>query len=160
MSVCAFTGHRKLPGGYSAEDNKELLWRLHDAIVNHIEKYQCDTFISGMAIGVDSFSARIVLKLKEKYPHLKLIAAIPCKNHSKMWNKETQEEYQQILEKCDQVILVSDEEYKPYLMQIRNEFMSDRAQYVIAVWDGSEGGTGNMVRYCEKQDKQIYIIRP
>lgn len=38
MSIACFTGHRsnKL-NGYNAEDNKELLWKIHNAIVYLLE---------------------------------------------------------------------------------------------------------------------------
>ena len=159
--VAHFTGHRpsKL-NGYKPEDNKELLWRLHDCIVDHIQKNNVDTFITGMALGIDMWAAKIVVKLKQQYPFLKLICAIPCKGQDKMWNEVDKSVYQGILDVADQVIYVSEEEYQPYLMQKRNEWMTDKSQYVIAVWDGSSGGTGNCVKYAQKQDKNIYIIRP
>jgi uncharacterized phage-like protein YoqJ len=160
--TATFTGHRpnKL-GGYKPEDNKELLWRLHDAVVEHIEKYKVDTWITGMALGVDQWGAKIVLKLRETtHPNLKLICAIPCKNHEKNWNKQSQKEWQDIVDKADQVIYTSEDDYAPYLMMKRNEWMCNHSQYILAVWDGTDGGTGNCVKYAEKQDKNIYIIRP
>lgn len=161
MTAC-FTGHRpnKL-GGYNPGDNKELLWRLHDSVVEHIEKYGVTTWISGMALGIDQWGAKIVLKLRETtHPHLKLIAAVPCKNHEKAWNEQSQKEWQDIIDKADQVVYTSEDDYAPYLMQKRNEWMTNHSQYVLAVWDGTEGGTGNCVKYAQKQDKNIYIIRP
>ncbi len=162
MPTACFTGHR--PGklnGYDPKDNKELLWRIHDCIVEHIEKHGVNTFINGVALGVDQWSAKIVIKLREtKYPNLKLISAVPCKNHSSKWNEQGKKDWQEIIDKSDQVVYTSEEEYSPWLMQRRNEWMSDRSQYIIAVWDGTTGGTANCVKYAEKQDKNIYIIRP
>ena len=45
-------------------------------------------------------------------------------------------------------------------MQKRNEYMVDLTDKVIAVWDGSKGGTGNCVRYAEKCGKEIIRILP
>lgn len=163
MSALCYTGHRpnKL-NGYKAEENKELIWRIHDATVDFIQLKNVDTIISGMALGVDIWGAKIALKLKEKYPNLKLICAIPCKNHSSKWNKIDQEVYEDVLSKADQVIYVSEEDYAPYLMQKRNEWMVNRSKYVIGVWDGTDGGTKNCVKYAEKQGhiKEIYTIKP
>ena len=61
---------------------------------------------------------------------------------------------------ADEVFYASEEEYKPYLMQRRNIWMVDESDYVIAVWDGSNGGTGNCVKYAQKEDKQITIVKP
>ncbi|PAD70642.1 hypothetical protein CHH83_02230 [Bacillus sp. 7586-K] len=74
-TTCCFTGHRpnKLHGyDPKTEGNQKMLWKLRDEIVNHIETYNVETFISGMALGIDMWAARIVLKLKEIYPSIKL----------------------------------------------------------------------------------------
>lgn len=110
----------------------------------------CDEAITGMALGVDTVFALVVLELKEEGYDIKLHCAIPCKNHSCKWSKESVDLYNDILSKADTVKLVSDEEYKLWLMQKRNEYMVDLADKVIAVWDGSKGGPGNCVRYAEK----------
>ena len=38
--------------------------------------------------------------------------------------------------------------------------MVDHSDCVIAVWDGSRGGTGNCVEYARKQEKHILYITP
>lgn len=70
--TACFTGHRpnKL-NGYNPKDNSEMLFKLRDIVVDHIENKEVDTFISGMALGVDMWASKIVLKLKETYPHIK-----------------------------------------------------------------------------------------
>lgn len=45
-------------------------------------------------------------------------------------------------------------------MQKRNEYMTDNSDIVIAVWDGSKGGTANCVRYAKKLNKEIIVINP
>lgn len=159
MSVTCFTGHRpnKL-NGYEAEDNKKLLWRIHNVCVDLIENKGVDTFINGLALGVDLWSAKIIIKLKEKYPNIKLISAIPCRNHPNKWNKKSKNLWQEVCDKSDEVVLVTDEEYKPYLMQVRNEWMVNKSDYVVAVWDKTPGGTGNCVNFAEKQNKEIIRI--
>lgn len=47
-----------------------------------------------------------------------------------------------------------------WLMQKRNEYMVDLADRVIAVWDGSKGGTANCIKYAEKVGKEIIKIKP
>lgn len=159
-TVC-FTGHRPdKVGGYNPKDNKTLLWKLNEIIVEHIENKGVDTFINGVALGIDMWAARIVIKLKEKYPQIKLISAIPCRNHPNKWPQESKDEWKFVTDNSDDVILVTDEEYKPYLMQVRNEWMVNHSEYIIAVWDGSKGGTGNCVSAAEKQNKKITIINP
>lgn len=161
MKTACFTGHRpnKL-NGYEAEDNKKLLWKIHNVCVDLIENKKVDTFINGLALGVDLWSAKIVVKLKEKYPHIKLISAIPCRNHADKWGKKAKNLWQEVCDKSDEVVLVTDEEYKPYLMQVRNEYMVKNSDYVIGVWDGTKGGTRNCINFAEKQNKEIIRIIP
>lgn len=159
-SAC-FTGHRpnKL-NGYDPKNNKELLWRLHETIMFHIEVYGVRTFVTGMALGIDQWAAKIVLKIKEtQYPKLKLVCAIPCKNHSSKWSKQSQKEWQGIVDKADQVIYTSEDEYRPELMQKRNEWMVDNTERIIAVWDGTPGGTANCVRYAYKKKGKNCITK-
>lgn len=159
--TCCFTGHRpKSLKGYKAEDNKELLWRLRDEIVNHIENKEVDTFINGCAIGIDLWAAKIVLKLKETYPHIKLISAIPCMNQFKMWKREDRDLWSDVVDNSDKVVMTSELDYAPWLMQLRNVYMVDNSDYIIAVWNETKGGTGNCVEYAKKQNKEITTIKP
>ena len=160
-NTCCFTGHRpdKL-NGYDPKDNKELLLHLRDIIEYHINTYKVDTFITGMALGIDQWAGRIVLKLKEKYPHIKLIAAVPCDNHSGKWNDKSRKQWQAIIDSCDYVYYVSTEPYTHWCMQKRNEWMVDNSKYVIAVHDGSKGGTGNCLNYAINKYRYIVSIHP
>lgn len=80
--VCCFTGHRpqKLSFGFNEEDERCV--QLKRAIMEQTEKLitqrRVTHFIVGMALGVDIYSAEIVLLLKEKYPQITLECAIPC----------------------------------------------------------------------------------
>lgn len=162
-NTCCFTGHRpdKLHG-YNpfSEGNYKMLTELRGIIIDHIETKGVDTFITGMALGIDTWSAKLVLKLKEAYPHIKLIAAVPCANHSNRWKQESRDEWQTIIDKCDEVHYVSNEEYTHWCMQDRNKWMVDNSKHVIAVWDGTKGGTANCVNYALKQDKVIEVLKP
>ena len=153
------TGHR--PNKMYGYDIYNKKWtELKEKFKSLLIENNCDEAITGMALGVDTVFALAVLELKEEGYDIKLHCAIPCKNHSCKWIKESVDLYNDILSKADTVKLVSDEEYKPWLMQKRNEYMVDLADKVIAVWDGSNGGTGNCVRYAEKCGKEIIRILP
>ena len=160
-TTLCFTGHRpsKLKG-YNPNDNKDLLFHLRDIIEYHIENHNIDTFITGMALGIDQWAAKIVLKLKLKYPHIKLVAAIPCANHSSKWNNDSKLEWKYIADNCDYVHYVSDELYTHWCMNKRNEWMVDNSSYVIAVHDGTEGGTNNCKQYAIKSNKNVVTVHP
>ena len=120
----------------------------------------CTEAITGMALGGDMVFALAVLELKNEGYDIKLHCAIPCRNQSGKWPKDSRDLYNSILSKADIVKLVSDEEYKPYLMQRRNEYMVNLLDKLIAVWDGSKSGTGNCVEYAMKRNKEIIRIMP
>lgn len=101
-----------------------------------------------------------IIRLKEKYPELLLECAIPCNNHPSQWNEKDKKLYHHILKLSNKVTYVSSEEYKPYLMQKRNEYMVDKCDILLAIWDGSFGGTKNCVEYAKKLNKKIIIISP
>lgn len=161
-SLC-FTGHR--PNrlyGYDPKikGNLELIKNLKDIIEFYINNHGVDTFITGMALGVDTWAARIILKLKESNPTLKLVAAIPCKNQYKKWNQSSIEEYKYILSKCDMIHYVSENDYTNYCMVNRDKWMVDNSSYIIAVWNGSNSGTGTTVKYAVKNLKPVHVLNP
>ena len=158
MKLCV-TGHR--PSKMFGYDIHNKEWTtLKEEFKKLLVEEGCREAITGMALGVDTVFALAVLELKEEGYDIKLHCAIPCRNHSCKWVKESVDLYNDILSKADIVKRVSNEPYKPYLMQKRNEYMVDLADKVIAVWDGSKGGTSNCVRYAEKCGKEIIKILP
>ena len=156
MKICV-TGHRpKKLYGYNLNDPRWI--RMKDQFKNILRDNHCNEAITGMALGVDTVFALAVLELKDEGYPIKLHCAIPCKNHSSRWSREDVYRYNNILNHADIVKLVSNEEYKPYLMNKRNEYMVDIADKVIAVWDGSHSGTENCVKYAQKRGKEIIRV--
>lgn len=103
MTVC-FSGYRpeKLPWGYDECDPRcaQLKQRLRRAICA-----ACDDgfrhFICGMARGVDTYCAEIVLALRPQYPDLTLEAAIPCPSQCGGWTPDQQARWHAIVDRCD-----------------------------------------------------------
>lgn len=160
-TVC-FTGHRpdKL-GGFDPNNSlaKKVKESLQFSIIKCIENGY-DTFISGGALGVDQWAAEIVISLKVKYPHIKLIIARPFPSQDKVWNPQSKKVFQEICSKADSVVDVSPDPYTAWKMQVRNDYMINNSSLVIAVYDGSEGGTGNAVKSAIKKNKTIITINP
>ncbi len=161
--VCCFTGHRlqSLPFRSNETDSRciALKNRLKAEIERQITENQVSHFISGMALGVDTFAAEIVLVLKATYPHITLEAAIPCELQAKKWTVKDRNRYFALIERCDKETLVSTR-YTPDCMHKRNHYMVDAADVVIAVWNGSASGTGKTVAYAKEKGKEIVVIEP
>lgn len=161
-TVC-FTGHRlqKLPFGFNEEDprcikmKRMLCRKIEDLIVNHGATH----FISGMAIGVDMICGEIVLELKNEHPHITLECAIPCQSQPDRLSKGMKDRYYSILNQSD-CNTVLQERYTSDCMRKRNEYMVEKSEIVIAVWDGSSSGTGYTVNVAKEKGKKIYVLNP
>lgn len=163
MKSCAFTGHRpqKLPFGFNEADERCTALKdiLRKQIIHLIEEEKVTHFISGMALGVDMYAAEIVLDLKKTYPGITLESAIPCETQANKWNTAMRERYYEIAAQCDKETMLQTK-YTPDCMEKRNRYMVVHADYIIAVWDGKPSGTGNTVKYAQKQEKPIIVINP
>lgn len=161
--TCCFTGLRpqKLPFGFDESDERciKLKKTLCAEIRGLIENEGVTRFISGLALGVDTFAAEAVLFLKRDFPEIKLEAAIPCEDQPALWGFRDRKRYYEIAKRCD-VSTVLQKKYTDGCMQKRNRYMVENSDIVIAVWDGSSGGTESTVRYAEKLGRKILPIRP
>lgn len=151
--VACFSGHRKLP-----QDCTELQANLERAIIELIERGVV-FFGSGAALGFDQLAASTVLRLKEDYPHIRLIMVLPCppEEQSLKWNDEQKKRYYEILDQADKVRILSPQ-YTSTCMLDRNRHMVDFSTYLICYLRKNSGGTFYTVNYAEKQGLQIWRI--
>ena len=160
--TCCFTGHRpnRLPSGYRRDPSAcaPLRSALREAILQAVRD-GFTTFVSGMALGVDTWAAEEVLALKAAGQPLRLIAALPCPEQDARWGETDRQQYRALLERADDVFLASDR-YTPYCMGARNRWMTAHSSRLIAVFDGGSGGTANTVRYADEQGLEIVRIDP
>lgn len=176
--TCAFTGHRpkKLPGGYNwfSNENIKLGKTIRKEVEKLVEEKRVNKFIFGGALGVDQMAFQVVYKLKKtKYSNLCLTLAMPFEHQDAKWIKESKSILHKQKQIANKVVLVDELEgysikeipskiYHPLKMQKRNEYMVDNAKYLIAVWDGSNGGTKNCIDYYKKRGdlEDLIIINP
>lgn len=151
---CCFTGHRP-----------EKLEQPETVIVEALEKEirtatadGFQTFISGMARGVDLWAAEIVLTLRDEGAAIRLICASPCHGFENRWSKEWQERYRRVMERADLVRFICPA-YSRDCFQRRNEWMVDHSSRVIAVYNGGPGGTRNTVEYAAKVGIKVVKIQ-
>lgn len=110
--------------------------------------------ISGMALGVDQWFAEACRSLS-----IPFIAAIPFDGQETPWPWPARAKYAELLADAREVVVVSGGGYGPWKMQARNRWMVDRADILLAVWDGSSGGTAHCVKYAMSQDRKIDRIQ-
>ena len=162
--VCAFSGHRppKLPFG-SEDDPKcvDLKLRLKKEIHIAVEE-GCTDFLCGMALGCDTWAAEAVLEVKQAlqaYRTVHLRAYLPFPGQDQRWSAKNRRRYRQILNGCTTVTYVC-ETYQPDCMQKRNRAMIDRADRLIAVFDGQKGGTSETLRMAHEKGIELRILSP
>ena len=114
-------------------------------------------FITGMSRGMDLWAAQLVIRFRSAYRNLILEAAIPFEGQSASWEYADRQLYQAILEKCDNIIVLSPA-YHPNVMYERNRYMVDRASLLIAAYDGSPGGTRYTFDYARHKGVNIVNI--
>jgi uncharacterized phage-like protein YoqJ len=163
VKTLAFTGMRphKLPFGFDESSPACLSLKIviKDKLIELIEEENVRGFISGMAMGVDTICAEIVLELKERYNGVTLEAAVPHKEQSYLWPQRYRDRYRELLEKCDSVYLAC-EEFGDDCMERRNRYMVDKCDLVLAVWSGRAGGMGDTVKYAQEKNRPIIVIDP
>lgn len=118
-----------------------------------------DALQSGMALGVDQWAAEAVLALKEAHPQISLEVAIPYETQMIGWNIDQQEHYFSITSRCDKESMLQ-RAYTKGCAQRCNRYMVDSSQFVLAVWDGRQGGTSSTVKYAQQRGKTVVCINP
>ena len=151
---CAcFTGHRP----HKLHQPESVVFAaLEDAIRNAVAA-GFDTFISGMAWGVDLWAAEIVMQLKEEGYPLQLIAAVPYDGFERGWDDDWKQRFYSILAAADRVEYICPQFHRG-CYQKRNEWMVDRSVLLIAAYTGEAGGTKNTVDYAARKGVQTVFV--
>jgi len=146
--IIAATGHRLEKLG--AHDQKTRL-ALGGLATEYLSREQPRNVIVGMALGWDQAVAGAAVALR-----IPFIAAIPFEGQDGRWPAEARHRYARLLECAQRVESISELQYGTshevnVAMQARNEWMVDRATKMVALWDGSWGGTFNCIHYARKK---------
>jgi uncharacterized phage-like protein YoqJ len=141
--ILGVTGHRpdKL-GGYT----QTVTDRLVELAIGCLRNKKPDGVITGMALGWDQVIAAACIYLSIPY-----IAAVPFKGQEIMWNAEARKHYQALLDAAMYIEIVSPGGFSALKMQKRNEWIVDSSDEILALWNGSSGGTCNCVLYAKSK---------
>ena len=145
MKSCFFIGHR--------EASSDLLPILTQVVEKHISEYGVTEFVVGGYGGFDHLAARAVILLKKQYPQITLSLLIPY--HPAERPIETPAGFNNTyyppgMEKVPRKLAI-----------VRaNRYMVDHSALVIAVYDGSNGGTRRTLEYAIRQKVPFVDISP
>ena len=145
---CCFSGNREIAG-----DPDELFESVREKVEALIEKGYTD-FYAGGAVGFDTLCERCVLALKNKYPHIRLILAVPFEGQERHWSISAQKAYSEVLKSADEVVILCKAPSKSAFF-VRNRYMVDRSNTIIYYQRKSGGGTEATVEYAKKQGLEL-----
>ncbi len=162
-TTACFTGHRsqKLPWRFDETDKRCL--KMKETLRFEIEKAMqkgYKTFLCGMALGFDMICAETVLELKSEYSDVKLIGALPCREQDVKWSKKDKMRYRSLLNRLDCVRCIYDKFIGVECMLERNRYMVNNSSLIIALFNGTAGGTKFTIDYARKQGLEIVVIKP
>lgn len=155
--IYAATGHRpdKLDG--HSKSAEELLYAFALNTLGNLPEYPEGLarglkVITGMAVGWDQAVADACVTLS-----IPFIAAIPFPNQDALWPYPARRRYLDLLRHSAESFIISQGLYSAHKMDLRNRWMVDRCDKLIALWDGVVGGgTWNCIKYAES--KQVEVI--
>ncbi len=143
----AGTGHRpqKLLGFGARADS--ILRRFTRA---RLEALRPKRVISGMALGWDQALATAAVDLG-----IPFVAAVPFEGQEARWPESSQRELAALIARAAKVVIVSPGSFSGRSMQARNEWMVERCDLLLAVYDGSPSGPGNCIRFADGCGRDI-----
>jgi uncharacterized phage-like protein YoqJ len=151
--ILAVTGHRppKL-GGYFVPN------RLYDAVVDGlretIEHFNPERVLSGMSLGVDQWTAELCIEMG-----IPFVAVIPFRGYSSKWPIDSQRTFDRLCQSAQEVVYTSESTtYSGRLLYRRNVWMVEHADQIVAVYNGSSGGTANCIQYATQVGKPIELV--
>ena len=147
--TCCFTGHRHI----LEADREKIKHRLETVITSLYQRGVC-YYGAGGALGFDTLAAQAVLRLRERYPALKLILVLPCLDQTKGWRPEDISAYDQIKAGADKVVYTS-QTYTPGCMHKRNRYLVDNSGTCICCLNKQTGGTAYTVQYAKSRGLDI-----
>ena len=150
--TCCFSGHRKIPSPLISDVYIETEKAI-EALINEGYCY----FGSGGALGFDTIAAISVLKLRIKYPFIRLILVLPCLSQTRNWKFEDKQTYEKIKKSADKVVYVS-KQYTNDCMFRRNRHLVDNSSVCICYLTDQSGGTAYTVNYAEEKGLRIINI--
>ena len=162
---CAFTGHRPTRFSFKYDETHPTCIELKKILaeqINFLYEQGITDFYTGCALGIDLWAGEVVLALAELHPEIKLHCVVPFAAQDQKWTAEQQARYCALLDRsCD--VIMTQEKYSKDCYYIRNRYLVDHADIVLAVYDmqaNKRSGTGYTVHYAQAQSKPIIVIDP
>ena len=92
----------------SVKEYQYLAKQIYDYLESKIKNQNISFFVTSGKLGIETVAFFSILKLKEKYPNIYNVLAVPYLEMDKVWDKKNKERYQKMLKLADKVIEVDE----------------------------------------------------
>ena len=110
-----------------------------------------------MAQGCDLYFAEAVLALRQARPDVTLEGAVPFPGQADRWPPQDRLRWRAVLDACD-VETVVQQRYDRFCMLRRDRYLVDRSGCILAVFDGSPGGTRYTLNYAMNRQLEVLLL--
>lgn len=146
--TCCFTGHRKLP----TEKLNKITDELEKTVIGLIaDGYRF--FGTGGALGFDTVAAQTVIRLKDKYPKIRLILVLPAPTKQNSGTKMTAESTS--VSRSLRIRRYMLPKISQRLYGKKNRHLVDNSSVCVAHLTQSGGGTAYTVEYAKNTDLKL-----
>ncbi len=143
------SGHQPFVlGGFS----EELDVKLRRLAARWLARERPYEVVSGLAAGWDMACAHAALELG-----LPLVGALAIPGQGENWPDEAREELKNVLAACAEVKTISPEK-GPGIWSRRDRWAIERADRVLALWNGGDGGTARAIGYAKTLGRPIHNL--
>lgn len=159
------TGHRSSKlAGFGAPRTSELEAFALRSVCVEVDRDENTHFLTGMAMGWDLAVAWACVEAGVPFT-----AAVPFEGQSTPWPRSARASYFRLLSQASHVVVVTQEPTKTTLaireaLLRRNRWMVDQLvgekDFVLALWNGSQGGTSHCINYASDRKKTVKNVWP
>ncbi|MED1205043.1 DUF1273 domain-containing protein [Heyndrickxia acidicola] len=142
--VTAISGYKPFELGIYKNDHPAVKY-IKTAIKRHLLNLLDEglewVLISGQ-LGVECWSAEVVLELQDEYPDLKLAILTPFLEQEEKWSDQNKEYYEMISAQADFYESISRQPYQsPSQFQVKNRLFLHKSDCLIMMYDEQQEGS-------------------
>lgn len=158
----AIMGHR--PGNLGGPEmpiKKELKEEILQELLNLWDGASTLCLLTDMTRGANQLFCEVGFSLRKKHPELvRIIAMLPFHDQDVTWSTVESNRFHKLLEEVDEVTYANDGGFDTDKLYVCGEKIVDRADALIAVWNGSTGVIQRCVERAAQKDMPIRLIDP
>ncbi|MBB5149391.1 MULTISPECIES: DUF1273 domain-containing protein [Ureibacillus] len=119
--------------------------------------------VSGQ-LGVEIWTAEVVIELKNEFPQLKYSVITPFLDIEKNWNEQRQQQYAYIISQADFVTSITKRPYEaPWQFVEKDKFIIQNTDALLLVYDEEHEGSPKYLKrlvekYMERNPYELFVI--